>query len=189
MKRLTIALLTVALASCGSEASDRSGAQPMPAVDLAKARRCAERVTVLFWPEGHPSIPSIAFPSLAMPHVEMYGGTDRTYPMGAALGWAFATQPGPSFPQRSTKPDCLSAVSIGDLDPIPDAESSQTAVRLVCRLPEGAQIAIEESGRHRYRFAVLHPTADPAVDGTVGTDSSQLSYSPSACKPTAAPGP
>jgi hypothetical protein len=195
MKRssLTIPVLAVALASCGSQDSGRkdgaTAAEPTAVVELAKARRCAEQVTVLFWPKGHPSIPSIGFPSLAMPHLEMYRGPGTSYPMSAALAWAFATPPGPSFPQRSTKPDCLSAVSTRELAPVPDAQSSQTAVRLVCRLPQGAQIAMDEAGPERYRFALLDPAAKPAVDGTVATHGSTLSYSPSSCKRTSPPKP
>jgi hypothetical protein len=194
MKRssLTIPILAVALASCGSQDSGRkdgvTAAEHTPVVELAKARRCAEQVTVLFWPKGHPAIPSIGFPSLAMPHLEMYGPGDG-YPMSAALAWAFTTPPGPSFPQRSTKPDCLSAVSTRDLTPVLDAQSSHTAVRLVCRLPQGAQVAMDEAGPERYRFALLDPAGEPAVDGTIATHGSKLSYSPSSCKRTSPPKP
>jgi hypothetical protein len=194
MKRssLTIPILAVALASCGSQDSGRkdgaTAEKPTRVVELAKARRCAEQVTVLFWPKGHPAIPSIGFPSLAMPHLEMYGPGDG-YPMSAALAWAFATPPGPSFAQRSTKPDCLSAVSTRDLATVQDAQSSHTAVRLVCRLPQGAQIALDEAGPERYRFALLDPAGEPAVDGTVATRGSTLSYSPSSCKRISPPKP
>jgi hypothetical protein len=77
---LTIPILAVALVSCGSQDSGRedgaTATEPTPVVEPARARRCAEQVTVLFWPKGHPAIPSISFPSLAMPHLEMYGPGD-----------------------------------------------------------------------------------------------------------------
>jgi hypothetical protein len=31
-----------------------------------------KRLTILFWPEGHPAIPSVNFPELLLPHLEVY---------------------------------------------------------------------------------------------------------------------
>jgi hypothetical protein len=188
-----LAASLLALGSCGGdETGDKDAARAADTsskVELARARSCAQRVTVLFWPKGHPAIPAISFPSLPMPHVEIYGGSDPGYPTSAALAWAFTSPPGPSFPARSTKPDCLSDAPSGEIPHIEDALASGAAARLVCRLPGGAQIVNAESGPGRYRFAVLDPSAAVVADGVVGRDDSRLRYQPGSCKRTSPPKP
>jgi hypothetical protein len=36
------------------------------ACDVSRATGCAKEVTVLLWPDGHPAVPGISFPSLRM---------------------------------------------------------------------------------------------------------------------------
>jgi hypothetical protein len=112
-----------------------------------------------------------------MPHVEIYGGTDPSYPMSAALAWAFTHPPGPGFPPRSTKPECLSGPSTDDLPALDAAGALDDAVRLVCHLPNGAQIVNEESGPGRYTFAVIDPSSDVVLDVVVAEEASELRYS------------
>ena len=177
-------------AACGSGSDDDpAGTQTEDRAsnaEVAAARRCATEVTVLFWPAGHPAIPAIDFPYLPMPHFEIYAGAGPEYPTSAALAWAFAEPPGPSFPQRSTKPECL------DSGESPEPEESQPvtdAVRLVCRLPQGVRIVNNEQAPNRYYFAVSSPATRPVVAGIIGADDSSLTYSSGSCDRTAPPRP
>jgi hypothetical protein len=120
--------------------------------------------------------------------VEIYGGADPSYPMSAALAWAFTHPPGPGFPPRSTKPECLSDLSTDDLPARDAASALDDAVRLVCHLPNGAQIVNEESGPGRYTFAVIDPSSDVVLDGVVAEEASELRYSETSCERRSPPG-
>jgi hypothetical protein len=189
---LTLAAAVVALAACGSDdgpGDDASTAAKGSASDVARATGCAKEVTVLLWPDGHPAVPGVSFPSLPMPHVEIYRGTDPGYPMSDAIAWAFASPPGPSFPQRSTTPACLSSTSTAELGEVDDAVSVRDPVRLVCRMPDGAQIVNSESGKNRFAFAVAGPEGGIVVEGTVSAQHSELDYARASCERSDPPMP
>ena len=191
---LTLAAAVVALAAggCGSEDGPQDDAATAAAAsgsDVSRATGCAKEVTVLLWPDGHPAVPGISFPSLPMPHVEIYRGTDPGYPTSDAIAWAFASPPGPSFPQRSTTPACLSSTPAAELREVDAGVSARDAVRLVCLMPDGAQIVNSESGKNRFEFAVADPKGDPAVEGTVAAKSSELRYAPASCERSDPPAP
>jgi hypothetical protein len=61
-------------------------------------------------------------------------------------------------------------------------------VRLVCRMPDGAQIVNSESGRS-YRFAITDPGGELRVEGTVAAKGSELGYDPGSCEPSDPPTP
>jgi hypothetical protein len=180
-------IASLGFGSCGSDDDGQDGngeaAESVPSDGGDVAKACATEVTVLFWPKGHPAIPAINVPLLPMPHIELYGGTDPEYPTSAALGWAFTSSPGPSFPDRRVAPNCLSDVSTDELTGVENAVATGKEVRLVCQMPEGAEIAIEEAGRSRFRFAVLDPSGEATAEGEIGPDRSRLDYSQSACAP------
>jgi hypothetical protein len=134
------------LVSCGPDGRSRHEVASADRADRAESG-CARQLTVLFWPKGHPAIPSIDFPSLPMPHVEIYGGTDPSYPMSAALAWAFTHPPGPGFPPRSTKPECLSDLSTDDLPAWDAASALDDAARLVCHRQTGRRSSTKNQGR------------------------------------------
>ena len=197
MKRqvLTVCILIASLAAgaCGSDEGGRedaaAAAEPASSSAVARAKDCATEVTVLLWPDGHPAVPGISFPSLPMPHLEIYRGTDPGYSTSDAIAWAFASPPGPSFPQRSTTPACLSSTPAAELREVDEAVIARDAVRLVCRMPDGAQIVNSESGKNRFEFALADPTGDPAVEGSVAEEGSELSYEPVSCARSDPPAP
>jgi hypothetical protein len=53
------------------------------------------------------------------------------------------------LPQRLTTPACLSSASTAGLGEVDDAVSVRDAVRLVCRMSDGAQIVNSESACER----------------------------------------
>jgi hypothetical protein len=60
------------------------------AAHAAKGVSCsAKSVTYLMWPHGHPQIPSVGFPDIATPHMEIYR-SGAGYPGANFLGYADA---------------------------------------------------------------------------------------------------
>ena len=51
---------------------------PAGAAGSIEAQCNSKSGSYLFWPQGHPAIPGIGFPSFATPHLELYGGLHRT---------------------------------------------------------------------------------------------------------------
>jgi hypothetical protein len=50
-------------------------------------------MSVLVWPHGHPVIPSVNFPSITNPHVEVYVGWNPKYPEALYGGYVLGGKP------------------------------------------------------------------------------------------------
>jgi hypothetical protein len=51
---------------------------PSPAAGGTQEAQCGAKAdSFLFWPHGHPAIPSIKFPNFRTPHLELYQGVHR----------------------------------------------------------------------------------------------------------------
>jgi hypothetical protein len=72
-------LLTTAvlLPLAATSVSTAAGTSPFEAQCNAKNGR------YLFWPHGHPAIPSVGFPAFATPHLELYQGQGKAFPNNA----------------------------------------------------------------------------------------------------------
>jgi len=57
------------------------------------ASKCGGRMSVLVWPHGHQVIPSVNFPAITNPHVEVYVGWNTKYPEALYGGYAIGGKP------------------------------------------------------------------------------------------------
>jgi hypothetical protein len=57
------------------------------------ASKCGGRMSVLVWPRGHPVIPSVNFPAIPNPHVEVYVGWNPKYPEALYGGYVLGGKP------------------------------------------------------------------------------------------------
>ncbi len=72
MRRLAAATGALILAALALSTATQAG--------TAERVDCKQRrLTILFWPEGHPAIPSVNFPEFLLPHLEVYK-PGPTYP-------------------------------------------------------------------------------------------------------------
>src|SRR6476661_3237678 len=62
------------------------------------ASKCGGRMSVLVWPRGHNVIPSVNFPAIVNPHVEVYVGWSKKYPEALYGGYVVGGKPVGSIP-------------------------------------------------------------------------------------------
>jgi hypothetical protein len=55
--------------------------------------KCGGRASVLVWPHGHQVIPSVNFPAITNPHVEVYVGWNAKYPEALYGGYVIGGKP------------------------------------------------------------------------------------------------
>jgi len=60
--------------------------------------KCGGRMSVLVWPHGHRVIPSVNFPAIVNPHVEVYVGWNSKYPEPLYGGYVVGGKPVGSIP-------------------------------------------------------------------------------------------
>lgn len=152
MRRLALAGLALAIAAgvaAGAFARDRASAAGPVACGSAK------QFTYLFWPQGHPAIPSVNFPAFPVPHMEIYTGSDPTFPNSASAG--FLSAQGGGF-AKSCK-----AARQGRAAPIQRRKTSTQTGRLTCTFPRSPLQTISKAGGG----SVL-TTVEPAKPGTTG---------------------
>ncbi len=157
-------MAAVVLAVAVSVADSSSGA--------VRAAKCGPKVSVLVWPHGHTVIPSVNFPAITNPHVEVYVGWNSKYPEALYGGYAVGGKPEGVIPVGDVNlrlgcvdygtPAAATATVAGGV-----TYSNQTGLR--CTLasagvfdllerPRGARILILHSGKRVLLRADVSPT-------------------------------
>jgi hypothetical protein len=62
------------------------------------ATKCGGRISILVWPHGHGVIPSVSFPAIVNPHVEVYVGWSSKYPEPLYGGYVVGGKPKGGIP-------------------------------------------------------------------------------------------
>jgi hypothetical protein len=62
-------------------------------VESRVATKCGGKMSVLVWPHGHGPIPSVSFPAIHNPHVEVYVGWSPKYPEALYGGYVLGGKP------------------------------------------------------------------------------------------------
>jgi hypothetical protein len=89
MKRLAAGLVTILLAIAVPAALGSHN---------RAATKCGGKMSVLVWPHGHPVIPSVSFPAIVNPHVEVYVGWSAKYPEALYGGYVVGGVPKGGIP-------------------------------------------------------------------------------------------
>lgn len=84
-RRIGIAAVAATLVVAGSAVVGSSGA--------VRAAKCGPKMSVLVWPHGHSVIPSVNFPAITNPHVEVYVGWSSKYPEALYGGYVVGGKP------------------------------------------------------------------------------------------------
>lgn len=167
-RTLLIGVSALALALVGA-AVTRSASPP-------KEAECGQAlVIVLFWPNGHVSIPSIGFRADRKPHIEIYKYGTQGYPRASFLAYANS---------RSTArfaSVCEARIGSFPSGSIVRRLSAHKARAFSCRLPAAARIAVR-TFKARVQVDVGTPTAR-VVSAKLRTKGSVLDFSRSACNP------
>src|SRR4051812_30097856 len=94
------------------------------------ASRCGGKMSILVWPHGHPVIPSVNFPAIVNPHVEVYVGWSKRYPDGLYGGYVVGGKPVGSIP-------------VGDVNLHLDCADYGTQATAAARVPAGVTYATQ----------------------------------------------
>ena len=166
-------VLAVAVVASAATASGR----PAGSVQTS----CGKRMTFLFWPKGHPAMPSVNFPKLRAPHIEIYKGSNPKYPMSDFVAWAVAGKTPANEPAPYVSPYCVSAGSSRAPTKLPFAAPLRATARVVCAFPKSAAIAIDELSRRRFRVNVVLPPRSLAAQAVIAPQRSSFAYSQRYC--------
>lgn len=141
-----------------------------------KEAACGESlVIVLFWPQGHGSIPSVGFAADRKPHLEVYKYGTHGYPRSNFL--AYANAGGKSRFGSGCRPR-IGGFPSGGID---RRLTARKARAFSCRLPAGAKISARQIKR-TYQVDLGTPSAR-VVSAKLRTSGSVLDFSRSACNP------
>ena len=141
-----------------------------------KEAACGESlVIILFWPQGHGSIPSVGFAADRKPHLEVYKYGTHGYPRSNFL--AYANSSGKSRFGSGCKP------RIGDFPSggIDRRLTAHKARALSCRLPAGAKISVRQI-KSMYQVDLGTPSSRVA-SAKLRKSGSVLDFSRGACNP------
>jgi len=134
--------------------------------------------TVLFWPHGHPAIPSIRFPSFPSPHIEVY----KTGPQYVNNDFRAYVGPGAG----SWGPQCRGTSGIPSPNRIAKAAKLSAQAALVCRFKSPAIQLERADGGGRSTLKIFVGT-QLYVAAVVQGAGSFVSYNTTLCSPRASP--
>jgi hypothetical protein len=141
-----------------------------------KQAACGEAlVIILFWPQGHGSIPSVGFSADRKPHLEVYKYGTHGYPRSNFLAYANASAKG-RFGAR-----CKLRIGSFPSGAIARRLTARKARALSCRLPSGAKISMRQIKR-TYQIDFGTPTSRVA-SAKLRKSGSVLDFSRGACNP------
>ena len=172
MNRTRIALVVAALtvAAMASEA---------PAASALTVNCSQKRYTFLFWPHGHPAVPSVNFPAYPVPHIEFYK-PGSSYPGSNSLGYIDAQGHG-GFSNKCGK---VARGTVGSKVPKAASTTNQTALK--CSFPRSPKLDLGPGPNHSVLFrAFLGKSL--VTSGKLAATGSKLTYDSGFCHKSAAP--
>ena len=149
MKRLAGALVLAALAIVVSAAIGSPG---------RVATKCGGKMSILVWPHGHDVIPSVNFPAIVNPHVEVYVGWNEKYPEALYGGYVVGGKPKGAIPVGDVNLH-LNCINYGNTAKataaVPGGVKISTQTGLKCTFVGSGVFDLIERGRGA-RVLVLH---------------------------------
>jgi hypothetical protein len=135
----------------------------------------ANSATVLFWPTGHKAIPSVGFPSIATPHLEVYR---KTAPYRGTDFLLYADYKGNVDPSRSI---CV-AMRGGRSSPMANAKTTRKRKALVCpNIPSIRLTTVKTRHTLKVRGQALSRLFDITLRRKTRTSGSTMTYDSSLC--------
>ena len=124
----------------------------------AAATKCGGRVSVLVWPHGHAVIPSVSFPAITNPHVEVYVGWSPRWPEPLYGGYVVGGTPKGGIPPGdvNVRLDCINYGTTAKVTAtVPGGVKVSAQTGLKCRLAGSGVFDLIDRG-HGNRVLVLH---------------------------------
>jgi hypothetical protein len=122
------------------------------------ATRCGGKMSVLVWPHGHDVIPSVNFPAIVNPHVEVYVGWSPKYPEALYGGYAVGGTPKDGIPvgDVNVRMNCINVGTTAKATAtVPGGVKVSTQTALKCTLKGSGVFDLIERGKGA-RVLILH---------------------------------
>jgi hypothetical protein len=120
--------------------------------------KCGGKVSVLVWPHGHGVIPSVSFPAIVNPHVEVYVGWSPKYPEPLYGGYVVGGKPKGGIPVGDVNLH-LNCINYGTpakvTSTVPGGVMVSTQTALKCTFKGSGVFDLIERGRGS-RVLILH---------------------------------
>ena len=98
------------------------------------ATKCGGKMSVLVWPHGHGVIPSVAFPAIQNPHVEVYVGWNAKYPEPLYGGYVVGGKP-------------TGAIPVGDVNLRLNCINYGITAKATATVPGGVKVSVQTALR------------------------------------------
>ena len=92
--------------------------------------KCGGKMSILVWPHGHGVIPSVSFPAIVNPHVEVYVGWNQKYPEALYGGYVVGGKP-------------KGAIPVGDVNLHLNCINYGNTVKATAAVPGGVKISTQ----------------------------------------------
>ena len=120
--------------------------------------KCGGKMSVLVWPHGHDVIPSVNFPAIRNPHVEVYVGWNPKYPEALYGGYVLGGKPTGLIPSGdvNVRLNCINYGATAKVTAtVPGGVKVSTQTGLKCTFAGSGVFDLIERG-HGVRVLVLH---------------------------------
>jgi hypothetical protein len=165
-----------------------ASAQATSPTRSAAWKTCGPTFTFLVWPKGHPALPSIRFPAIRNPHVEVYLGVGNQWPDERAGGYIVGGTPPAQIPTGTSLGPCLNYGSVvlesGSVAGGTTTITKETAV--ICTLGTGVIDTVDRPGKTR--FLVLHASKRVLATATATPTRASLTVPAKGCRIAPVPG-
>jgi hypothetical protein len=147
------------------------------------ASKCGGKISVLVWPKGHGVIPSVNFPAIVNPHVEVYVGWNQGYPEALYGGYVVGGVPHGGIPVGDVNVR-LNCINYGDsakaTATVPGGVRVTAKTALKCTLVGSGVFDLIERG-HGSRVLVLHNGAKVLLRADVSPRTASVVVPKGAC--------
>jgi hypothetical protein len=167
-------LVLLALLVMLGHAATTAGAAPTDRVKGVATCGSATTWTFLFWPNGHPAIPSVKFPKFARPHLEAYRGAGRRYP-GSGLG-GFVSTNGGGFAKT-----CRQVRGPARTTQIRNPAAAVRKTALVCRFSKPPVHELVQFSAGGQAWVAIEPSGRELVYATLKAKGSEIVYDKTRC--------
>ncbi len=96
--------------------------------------KCGGKMSILVWPHGHGVIPSVSFPAIVNPHVEVYVGWSPKYPEPLYGGYVVGGKP-------------KGAIPVGDVNLHLNCINYGTTAKAAATVPGGVKVSAQTALR------------------------------------------
>jgi hypothetical protein len=172
-----LCLLSLAAVAVASQAATGSS---------GREAACGTKVTFLVWPHGHAAIPSIRFPEIRNPHVEMYLGFDSRYPESRAGAYIIGGKPAAAFPRSGVLGPCLNYGDTVTKGTVAGGKTLSRKSALRCVLSASPVVDVLERPKGVVEVWV-HAGRKVLAYGRATPTGATLVYSAAGCRAVAAP--